>query len=124
MTDIPIRAIAAFLHVQNVPASIAFYERLGFRAANTHAPPGASEPVWAWLQGERCGLMVGRADGPVDPEQQAVMLWMYVDDVAAKHAELTAAGVSLGEIQNPFWNPRGEFRVKDPDGYDLFIAHT
>jgi len=122
--SIPFRAVVPFLHVKDVPASIAFYERLGFRLGNTHAPEGSTETVWAWLSAERSGLMVAKASEPVIAEQQAVMFWFYVDDVPAKHAELTAAGFEVSEIQNPFWNPHGEFRLKDPDGYDIFIAHT
>jgi hypothetical protein len=32
--------------------------------------------------------------------------------------------VDAGPIQSPFWAPRGEFRVIDPDGYVLMISHT
>ncbi len=48
----------------------------------------------------------------------------FTPDVAAKHAELQAAGIEVSEITFPFYNPRGEFRLSDPDGYGLFIAPT
>lgn len=63
-------------------------------------------------------LMLAQASHAVDASVQAV------DDVAAKHAELTAAGVACSAIAHPSFNPRGEFRINDPDGYALFVAHT
>lgn len=118
-----IRSLTPFLHVADVERSIAFYRRLGFEVRNTHALHGATAPTWAYLESDRAQLMVARADGPVDPAQQAVLFWLYADDVAGMHAKLLAAGVAAGPIETPFWSPRGEFRVADPDGYGLVIAH-
>jgi len=56
--------------------------------------------------------------------QQAVLFYLYCDDVAATRAELQIAGVAVGEIRYEFYAPRGEFRVEDPDGYVLMITHT
>jgi hypothetical protein len=56
--------------------------------------------------------------------QQAVLFYLYVEDVAAKHAELAAAGLDVGAITFPFYSQRGEFRMTDPDGYVLMITHT
>ena len=110
--------------VKSVPASIAFYEKIGFEAGNTFTPQGAAEPSWASLVSGSAELMISKASQPFDAEQQAVLFYVYVDDVAAKHAELTAAGVSCGDIRFEFYAPRGEFRVTDPDGYTLMITHT
>jgi hypothetical protein len=111
-------------HVASVPGSITFYEKLGFEVRNTFVPAGESEPVWAYLVSDRAQLMVARADGPVDAEQQAVLFYLYCDDVAATRAELEKAGIAVGAIQYPFYAPRGEFRVTDADGYSLMIMHT
>ena len=120
-----VRKVVAMAYVQNVLLSTAFYERLGFTVARTFQPPGATEPVWAWLDsGHGADLMLSLADGPVDAGQQAVLFYLYVDDVSAKHAELAAAGITTGPIGYPFYNPRGEFRFEDPDGYVLWIAHA
>src|SRR5262245_2916791 len=116
--SIPIRGLIPLLQVTSVPASIAFYERLGFRNARTHTPEGDDAPVWAWLTGDDCGLMIGESDEPVAADK-GVMIYMYVNDVAAKHAELKAAGVEVGEIEYPFWSKGGEFLLKDADGYAI-----
>jgi catechol 2,3-dioxygenase-like lactoylglutathione lyase family enzyme len=120
----PVRSVVAMLFVQSVPASIEFYGKLGFEVGNTFTPDGAPQPAWAYLQSDTGQLMVSAASHPVNAAEQAICLWLYVDDVAAKHAELAAAGIKVSGITFPFYNPRGEFRLKDPDGYDLFIAHT
>jgi catechol 2,3-dioxygenase-like lactoylglutathione lyase family enzyme len=120
----PIRALVPFVHVRSVPESIAFYEKLGMTLGNTFVPPDAAEPVWAWLQSGIAQLMVAKATEPVIPAQQAVLFYLYVEDVAAKREELRTAGVPAGDIQYPFFAPRGEFRITDPDGYVLMITHT
>ena len=68
--------------------------------------------------------MISKASEPVIAEQQAVLFYLYVDDVSAKHTELAAAGITVSEITYPFYNARGEFRITDPDGYVLMITHT
>ena len=122
---IPVRSLVPFLHVREVAASIEFYGKLGFEVGNTFTPDGAGAPAWAWLRsGDDAHLMVARATAPVIAEEQAVMFYLYVDDVDAKHAELREAGVGPWDITYAFYAPRGEFRVVDPDGYSLFITHT
>jgi hypothetical protein len=122
---VKIRALVPFAQVASVPVSIEFYKKLGFEVGNTFTPDGASEPSWAWLESDSsASLMLGKASHPVDAAQQAVLFYLYVDDVAAKHAELAAAGVKGGDIDHPFYAERGEFRVVDPDGYTLMITHT
>lgn len=121
---IPFRSIVGLAHVKSMTVSIAFYETLGFNVTGTFAPPGQEEPAWAWLESGGASLMISKADEPVIAEQQAVLFYLYVDDVAAKHAELAGAGVTVGEITYPFYNARGEFCVADPDGYVLMITHT
>ena len=123
MSNAP-KALVPFAHVKSVSASIAFYEKLGFTVGNTVVPAGETEPVWAWMQSGGAQIMLGRADGPFDADQQAVLFYIYVDDLPAKHAALKAAGIGVGEIQLRFYAPRGEFRVHDPDDYVLMFMHT
>ncbi len=111
-------------HVKSVPRSIEFYEKLGFTVRNTFVPDGRSEPSWAWLQVGGAHLMVTRADEPVEASQQAILFYLYCADVAALRAALQKQGLVVGEIQYPFYAPRGEFRVADPDGFVLMVTHT
>jgi len=56
--------------------------------------------------------------------QQAVLFYLYVPDVGAFRKQLLEKRLEPGEIQYPFYAPRGEFRLTDPDGYALMITHT
>ena len=103
--------------------SIRFYADLGFRAART-VPPGGTAPVWAWLESDAARLMVGQASAPVDPSAQAVLFYLYVDDVRDAHAALVRSGHAPGAIRHPPHMPAGEFRLEDPDGYVLMLAQV
>ena len=111
-------------HVTSVPRSIAFYERLGFAVRNTHAPSEGHEPVWASLESGGAQLMLALANEPVVSSQQAVLFYVYCEDVAASRASFVSNGVAAGPIEHPFWAPRGEFRVTDPDGFVVMVTHT
>jgi hypothetical protein len=112
------------VHVKSVSTSIGFYRRLGFEVENTFTPSGQKEPSWANLLSDRAQLMVARADEPVIPSQQAVLFYTYCDDVPALREHLIAEGIETGPIQYPFYAPRGEFRIQDPDGYVIMVTHT
>ncbi|MDH5824159.1 VOC family protein [Luteimonas sp. RD2P54] len=118
------RSLVAFAHVASVERSIAFYRDLGFEAKNTVVPHGRTAPVWAWLESGRAELMVGLADGPVDASQQAILFYLYFDDIGRTRDALIACGHSPGEITYPFYMPGGEFRLEDPDGYVLMLAQA
>ena len=120
----PLRSIVAMIHVKSVPASIEFYAKLGLEVGNTFTPTNQSEPSWAWLNSGEAQIMITKADEPVIASQQAVLFYVYCEDVDAKRKELDIAGISVGPMQYPFYSPKGEFRIQDPDGYVLMITHT
>jgi catechol 2,3-dioxygenase-like lactoylglutathione lyase family enzyme len=111
-------------HVRDLARSIEFYRKLGFEVGNTFVPSGRTDPTWAWLRSDRANLMLAQVGEPVVPEQQAALFYLFCDDVAATRSELKKEGVPVGPIEHPFYAPRGEFRVHDPDGYGLMITHT
>lgn len=117
-------SLVPMAYVRSVRRSIEFYRKLGFEEGNTHTPEGGVEPVWAWLRSGGAHLMLAQATEPVDPAQQAVLFYVYCPDVEAFRSGLIAAGADSGPIQHPFYAPRGEFRVTDPDGYVLMVTHT
>ncbi|MBS0382308.1 MAG: hypothetical protein JSR56_07735, partial [Proteobacteria bacterium] len=75
------RSLVAFAHVADVERSIGFYVDLGFRVANSVVPEGVHAPIWAWLESDSANLMVGLASGPVDASQQAILFYLYYDDI-------------------------------------------
>src|SRR5580765_2921046 len=95
-----------YAHVMDLRRSIAFYELVGFKVISRHEhPPGRL--VWAHLE---CGLgrlMLAQADGPVDPAVQAILFYLYADDVASLRGHLMENAVAVSEVSRPFYMPDG-----------------
>jgi len=117
-----LRSLVPMAYVKSVPRSAQFYKKLGFVEGKAHTPEGEAEPTWVWLKSGGAHLMLAKASVPVDP--QAVLFYVYCDDVEAFREELLESGVDAGPISRPFYAPRGEFQVTDPDGYVVMITHT
>lgn len=115
-------SLVPLVHVRSVPATIAFYERLGFAVFNSFTADGGGEPVWAELANGGARLMVSRSRE--EPGRRDVLLYVYASDVDAFRSEALAKGVEAGAVEHPFWAPRGEFRIEDPDGYVVMVTHT
>lgn len=118
------KSLVPMVFVADVERSAAFYGRLGFTVNNTFTPEGSAAASWAWLMSGDAQLMVALATHPVAADQQAVLFYVYTDDVAAARASLVEAGLDPGAIATPFYSPRGEFRLVDPDGYVMMVTHT
>lgn len=119
-----LQSLVPLAHVRSVPRSIEFYKKLGFLEHDIHTPVSESEPVWVWLHSGGAHLMLARARERVDSSEQSVLFYIYCDDVDEFRNRLLDSGVDAGEIQHPFYAPRGEFPVTDPDGYVLMVSHT
>jgi predicted enzyme related to lactoylglutathione lyase len=116
------RSLVAFAHVADVERSIAFYADLGFTVQNTVVPSGKTAPSWARLESEKATLMIGTASGSIDHTQQAILFYLYFDNIKEARAALVARGRRPSEITYPFYMPGGECRLEDPDGYVLMLA--
>jgi hypothetical protein len=119
-----LRSLVPLASVKSVARSIEFYQKLGFVVGNTHTPKGAAEPSWVWLKCGKTQLMFDQTSDPIDSDERPIMFYVYCDDVAGFRTKLLESGVEAGPITYPFYAPRGEFRVTDPDGYAVMITHT
>lgn len=119
----PVASLVPMAHVADVAAARAFYEKLGFEVCGSFTPPGEEAPAWVSLRSGAAELMLSRASAPVVPDQQAVLFYVYCRDVADMRRQLAADGLEPGPIAKPFYNPQGEFRLVDPDGYVVMVAH-
>lgn len=126
-TSVPTaQAFVPMLHVASVQRAIDYYAVLDFAVGNVHREPACGdELIWAWME-SRGGaqFMLVRADGPVDDSVQAVLFYVYCDDVGAMRERVLAAGFEAGPMGFPFYRPQGEFRTRDPDGYVLMVTHS
>lgn len=128
----------AMAHAHDVDRSAAFYARLGFtRRGEVRDAAGIAN--WAHLVSGQAELMLARASGPIAADQQAVLFYMYSDDIASLRKHLLAGGVPDGgrfgpphrpalacnavfDITHPFYMTAGELRVHDLDGYCILIG--
>jgi hypothetical protein len=127
-----------FVHVASVEASLAFYAKLGFSPREVMRD-GRSEMFWAMAASGGAEVMFARASGPVDADAQAVIFYMYSDDVRALREQLLLQGVRDGGVYSgarttadgptmvyavatPHYMPEGDLRVIDPDGFVVLVG--
>ena len=116
------QCLVPMLSVADIERSIDFYSHLVFEVGNTFAAGGETKPSWAWLQSGDAQLMLSAASEPT--AKHTVLFYVYTDDVAAARGSLIHAGLNPGDITTPFYAPRGEFELIDPDGYVVMVTHT
>lgn len=133
-----ITALVPYAHVADVERSLAFYALMGFTRRTAHAAP-SGRTIWADAVSGDARLMLAQASGPIPADQQAVLFYMYCNDVAALRTRLLKHGVRDGGQFNgkastspdrtmvfnlafPFYMPAGELRVHDPDGYVILVG--
>lgn len=140
-----ISELVTFAHVADVGTSLEFYAALGFKERNSLKGHDGVR-FWAWADsmspdapGKVASIMFSRASGPVDPTVQAVLFYMYSNDLRLLRSHLLASGLHDGgaftgapgpndgrrvvfSISHPNYMPLGEMRVSDPDGYCILIG--
>jgi hypothetical protein len=109
-----------FVRVADMGRSVVFYERLGFSVKETHEHDGGLD--WAALEAGSAQLMLADAGASIDPAQQAVLFYLYSDDLPGFRARLISEGLPVGEIRDGTPGPRQELAMSDPDGYCLMVA--
>jgi hypothetical protein len=114
--------LVPFVHVRNVAGSLSFYRHFGFEVANTYVQAG--ELVWCSLVSGGARLMLAKADAPVVAEEQAVLFYLYAEDLDALREQLLHAGIDAGPIVDGSPGPEREMRVSDPDGWCLMVAES
>lgn len=142
------KSLTPILNVSDVPASIAWFERLGFQRSFTWNQGGMIDQAalsndqgpagFAGLHtsgadnSESIGLFLCRnGQGSRDPRpavgpdfEQYGGTWMswWVMDVDAAHAECQAAGIEI--VKPPVTEPWGirEFLIRHPDGHFFRVS--
>jgi len=117
------KAVVALLHVASVKRSVEFYQKLGFELGREPLKNEQGNASFAWLhRGQAAQIMVTLTGRQLNPGAQDVMFYLYVDDLGAYREAVIARGVAVGEMNHPFWNPNGEFRIDDPDGWTWWVC--
>ena len=110
-------------HVADVERSSDFYALLGFKVESTFKN-SAGILCWADLVSGGARIMVTRASGPIVADQQAVLFYLYTNDLIGLREKLLQKGVATSEITYPFYMEKGEIRLADPDGYVLLVGQA
>jgi catechol 2,3-dioxygenase-like lactoylglutathione lyase family enzyme len=125
----PISGLVPMLHVADVARSIAFYKHLGFEVGNREPKDG---PIhWCWLYQPAApdwkrgaNLMLATSECPIQASAQSSLFYLYAADLVSLREQLLAQGLKPGEITYPFYLPKGELQLRDPDGFVLMIAQS
>jgi catechol 2,3-dioxygenase-like lactoylglutathione lyase family enzyme len=108
--------LVPMLPVASMPASVAFYRKLGFEVESRN-----DGWRWAMLRFGECRLMVDESIN-VDPAAARLsVIYLYPDDVVAYHGELRRNGLPVPDLDVKFYGLT-EFRIYDPDGNRLWIG--
>jgi uncharacterized glyoxalase superfamily protein PhnB len=99
-----------------MPASVAFYEKLGFAVENRNDDWG-----WAMLRLDDCRLMVDQSINPHPDGPRACIIYLYPENVVEYHRQVRRNGVALPDLAVTFYGMT-ECRVDDPDGNRLWIG--
>jgi uncharacterized glyoxalase superfamily protein PhnB len=114
------------LNVEDVAASIAFYERVfGAVVENQWQMNGTIR--WARIAFDGGKLMLNAPEGAASAargrraEFADVVLYLMCDNALERRMQLLASGVRVGEISHESYG-NDEFALRDPDGYAIRIS--
>lgn len=104
--------------VKNMPASVAFYEKLGFEIESRNDQWG-----WAMLRCGECRIMLDESIAMHPGIPRIAVLYLYPEDIMAFHRQAQANGLVLPELSTTFYGMT-ELRIEDPDGNRLWIGQN
>ena len=112
------------LAVKDLRATMAFYQRLGFRVAGMFGEP---DPVWCEVVRDGVALMFNapprecvERDVPAKSREYQIY-YFNSDDVAGLHAAWKKAGLAVTDVRVTVYGMK-EFELRDPDGHWLWFG--
>lgn len=110
--------IIAMLPVKSARASIEFYEKLGFSLERSNYDWG-----WAMLRYGDCRLMVDQSINRDQDAPRQSVLYLYPADILEYRRQVLRNGLDAPDLNVTFYGMT-EFRLKDPDGNQLWIGQS
>ncbi|MCR9257449.1 MAG: VOC family protein [Alphaproteobacteria bacterium] len=118
-----IRKMTPLLNVADVSRSILFYEGLiGFEIVTEFEADGVAE--WALLRAGDVEIMLNEGDAGDSESRRRLppfsgqVLYFDVEDCQALHTDLLSRGFRVDALEPQEYGVL-EFRLRDPDGYEL-----
>ena len=106
------------LPVRSMPASVQFYQKLGFNVEQRNDDWG-----WAMLCFGECRLMVDQSINLHSGAPRQGVLYLYPENIAAYHQQVRENGLPAPDLDVTFYGMT-EFRLDDPDGNRLWIGQS
>lgn len=111
--------VVPMIHVPDIDATAAWYERLGFTIDATASD--GSETVWARLTLGEHAVMLNGGGRPAEHDRRDVDLYVTVDDLADRRADLPKHVEVIQDLYDAYHGMR-EFIVRDPNGFWITFA--
>jgi uncharacterized glyoxalase superfamily protein PhnB len=106
------------LPVSSMPASVAFYQKLGFSVEQRN-----DEWRWAMLRFGDCRLMIDQSINVHPGVPRSSVVYLYPDDISEYHEQVRNNGLIVPDLDVTFYGMT-EFRLDDPDGNRLWIGQS
>jgi uncharacterized glyoxalase superfamily protein PhnB len=113
-----INRLIPMLPVKSMPASISFYEKMGFTVEQRRDEWG-----WAMLRLDDCRIMIDQSINNHRGAPRESVLYLYPEDIAAYHRHVRDSGIEVPDLAATFYGLI-EFRLEDPDGNRWWIGQT
>ncbi|MFR9777813.1 VOC family protein [Micromonospora sp. MS34] len=108
-----VQAQVPVLYVSDAADARRFYEAFGYSEVRTG---GDGTSRWSYLQCGELTLLLAEVQPRLVTVELPLLIYLYVDDLAATMARLTDAGHTVERAGRPEHAPGGECRTTDPDG--------
>jgi uncharacterized glyoxalase superfamily protein PhnB len=118
MSAMQLQRLIPMLPVRSVPASVEFYQKLGFAVETRNDSWG-----WARLSLGESRLMVDQSLNVEPDAPRQTIVYLYPEDVTAYHAQVRRNGLAAPDLRVTFYGML-EFRIRDPDGNELWIGQA
>ncbi|HET9886586.1 MAG TPA: VOC family protein [bacterium] len=110
--------IVPMLPVKSMPASLEFYQKLGFTVERKEDDWG-----WAMLRFDECSIMLDQSIKSHPGNLSQTVLYLYPDDIVEYHRQVKRNGLVVPDLDVTFYGMT-EFRLDDPDGNRLWIGQN
>jgi catechol 2,3-dioxygenase-like lactoylglutathione lyase family enzyme len=110
--------LVPMLPVKSMPASVGFYQKLGFSVEQRNDDWG-----WAMLRFDDCHLMVDQSINLHSNKPRQSVLYFYPENIVEYHEQLRRSGLNVPGLDATFYGMT-EFRLDDPDGNRLWIGQN
>ena len=106
------------LPVKSMPASVVFYQKLGFSVEQRNDGWG-----WAMLCFDECRLMLDQSINLHAAAPRQFVLYLYPENIEEYLQQVRRNGLIVPDLDVTFYGMT-EFRLDDPDGNRLWIGEN